>query len=236
MKKFVKISGGYDNWFWLVETDDDLDEVFVDARVDTLQHEVQHDLYTDETKTTIRPDWLTRVQTTLTEKPNYRETLLKYGESLLIRKNGSYMTLGTHQIVAEYFGDNFPPDYIVGVDIVICENDTFPEPKWVVFLNENYPGKSIYTLNYFSERNMSLDGELNVPIISFSTTFTSYDWFERILDTIIRNGWTGKEIVGYSHDVSKWDFPERIASKVMHVIQLGNKLTNVNLLNAFQGQ
>lgn len=224
MKRFVKISG-YDNWFWIIESEVDLDEGFVGERIDSLQNAVKHDLYTNESKTNIKPDWFLRVQTTVTHRPEYRRLLEKYGEPLLIRKIGSFMMLTGHQIVAEYFGDDFPPDNVSEADIVICENDAFPEPKWVEYLSQNYPGKCVYTLNFFSERDGSLDTELDVSIISFSTTFSNYYWFEKILDTIIRNKWSGKEIVGYSHDPAKWNFPSDIQSKVDAVVSAGNKLT-----------
>lgn len=222
--KFVKIAD-YPNWFWFVESADDLDTEFVDARQAEIREFIARDLYTDETKSTIRPDWITRVQTSLMFNPNYGELLSKYDKPLLIRKNGSYMMLGDDlRITYTLHSDDFPSEDITNVDIVICENDPMPEPKWVEYLNGRYPNKSILTLNLFSNRGASLVDELNVPMISFSTTFSSYDWFERILDTIIRNRWTGKTILGYSHDPTKWNIPDDIRDKVDAVFRLGNKL------------
>ena len=224
LKKFVQIEGHGDQWFWFIESEDDLcDEL--ESNLDVkLKDAVTRQLYTDDTKTTIRPDWFYRVETVHREVVNYTEKFFRYGP-LLIREIGSFMVMNNNLKFTKYIqSDRFPRDNS-SCDIVVCENDFRAEEPWIEFLGKKFPGQSVTLLNLFSTRTEDeLDENLNVKYITFYTTFTSYDWFENILDTIIRNNWSGKEIIGHSIGHGFCSLPDHVQGKIDQIKLLGNKL------------
>lgn len=231
MKKFVQLSG-YDNqWFWLVSSLEDLETGFVDQRNLAMRETVKRQLYDDPDRTTIKSDWLERVHLTQHNSIDYHSQFQKGGRPLLIRFIGSFMFLENyHRIIAVRYSGRFPKEKD-NAEIVICENDAEADQSWLKFLKSEYPEKSIELLNLFSIRPPSdLDVDLDAPLITFKTTFSQYDWFEAILDCIIRNKRTGRSIVGYCGDSDKWKFPAFIQGKVDAVIQLGNHLKIIERL------
>ncbi len=73
-------------------------------------------------------------------------------------------------------------------DIVVCENDPMAEDWWIEVLKNKYPDKSICVLTRFRERSMQdIETAFKAAgIVSFTTTFSSYDWFEMALDALIK--------------------------------------------------
>lgn len=232
MKKFVQIDGYGDQWFWLIESVDDVDPEAQRLARERIYGTVRSQMYTDPSKSEIRQDWLQRIQAVRMFPIDYGEMVEKYGP-ILVRYIGSWMTLNDPKdITNSIFSETFPGDSN-SADIVVCENDYDPEPFWIEHLQAAFPGKTIRVLNLFGGRGDTLDIDLDVLHITFSTTFTSYDWFESILDTIIRNNWTGVQIIGYCGDPTKWNFPDYIQEKMNIVLGTGNQLEIVKDINIY---
>jgi len=133
-----------------------------------------------------------------TREVNYAATAARYG-TLLVRPSGSYMLLQGNEITEERLDLDFPIDKYGS--IVICENDEKPERYWVRYLRERFPEQVIVTINYFDLRS---DYDIfryfdNADIITFSTTFSSYDWFRRLTEHQM-----GKKLIGQCHVESAW--------------------------------
>ena len=227
MKKYVQISGYGDQWFWLIESIDDIDDDTTDELQEKMEAVVKSDLYTDGSKTNLKLDWLARVSAVQANPVDYSSMFLKYGP-IVVREIGSFMLYDSNSVVNTIMADKFPSKNS-SADIVVCENDYHPEMPWIVYLNRLFPDQCINVLNLFRTRK-NLSVELNVKYITFYTTFTNYDWFERILDTILENGWTGKKIIGHCVDRDRWTFPIGIYEKVTSVIELGNTLEMVDFI------
>jgi len=156
-------------------------------------------------------------------KMNYANILEKYSNlnpTLLIRKIGSFMLLHKDHIIEEDFYMNDFPDDNQEAEIVICENDHQAESEWIKYLSKIYPDKKIRTLNFFSTRSEeSLKESLkNVSKITFSTTFTNYDWYEKIIKCMKPE----QEIIGYCHNPSKWEHAKEISKNAN--LQIINKI------------
>lgn len=229
MKKFVQIDGYGDQWFWVVESPSDIDVEFEDTLNDRLGTLVRNNLYTDSSKSSIRPDWLERVSAVYTNRLDLSSKFEKYKGPFLIRSIGSFMILQKNHIITNtVFSNLFPAANVSKESAVICENDYHPEKPWIEYLSKFIPENDIIVLNLFSNRD-NLDIELNVKFITFYTTFTNFDWFERIVDTILKNKWTGKSIIGYCIDSKRWEqFPDELSAKVNKIKELGNTLTIVH--------
>ena len=227
MKKFVQLDGYDDQWFWLIESIDDIDDAFASICHSKLESMVKSDLYVDESKRHIRPDWAARVAGIQNNRPDYYFIVRKYGP-IVVREIGSFMSYDPSKVTNMIMSDRFPRENS-NAQIVVCENDYYPEQPWIKYLNGLFPDQPIDVLNLFRTRK-DLAVELDVEYITFYTTFAQYDWFELILDTIIDNGWTDKKIMGYCVDRNRWEFPPYISDKMHEVFALGNVLVIVNEL------
>jgi hypothetical protein len=140
--------------------------------------------------------------------PNYPEMAKDSGETIYVRAVGSYTTVHPSQIAERVFAMDFPTGK---ADICICENDETPEPFWLSFLQSKYPDKTIKTINNFSSRTVeSLQEEFKgVKILTFSTTFTNFRWYETAIKIAKLKG---IPVVGYSHDEAAWEKAKNIAA------------------------
>lgn len=130
---------------------------------------------------------------------DYYDKAREYGCAVHVRESGTWMTALEEDIEKRVVSIGFP---VKESEIVICENDQFAESFWVAYLQNRFPGKSIETLNFFSQRSVE---ELkqnfeNIKYITFSTTFTSYDWFNNLLEAQ-----SGQELIGYCHVHDSWE-------------------------------
>lgn len=130
---------------------------------------------------------------------DYGKFANKYG-SIIIRENGTWQGYFPEQYDSIVYSEVWPKSWDKA-DIVICENDPEPEKEWVEWLQKEYPGRTISTINFFGTRNdADLQSKLkDCNLITFSTTFTNTDWWEALL----RNK-GDQPIVGYCHNYDSW--------------------------------
>lgn len=118
------------------------------------------------------------------------------------------MLLEGAKITETVFSHDFPIDG-QNAEIVICENSEQPEPFWVSYLASRYPGKRIGVINYFSGRSdeFILEQFDKANAITFSTTFTNYDWFEKLLKCYPGD----KPIIGFCSVPDNWEEANELA-------------------------
>lgn len=194
MNRYIKLKG-HRNWFLVLDSvstiPDNLDVENQEKLVRTVLNGL-HDNNAD--------DCFYRLKQMVIDGIDYRELVEKYG-TILVRPVGSWMTLNSEEIIQERYDIHFPiEDYS---KIVICENDKVAEYKWVNYLKKRFGNESITVINFFDLRS---DGEImeyfqHAEYITFSTTFTNYVWFNKLINNINKN----HKIIGYSHNDEKWD-------------------------------
>ena len=144
-------------------------------------------------------DELYRIREAALMDLDYELLAEKYG-TLIIRPSGSYMLLKGNEIVEEKFDDDFPIDEFG--DIVICENDEHAPNEWVQYLKQTFPNQKIVTINYFDLRSENEIGQyfFRASVITFSTTFSSFGWFEKLTKLALPH----HGIIGHCIDNKKW--------------------------------
>lgn len=145
-----------------------------------------------------RKDFKHRLQMAALNQLDYESITKKCG-TILIREIGSYMLLKGNEITEEKFDEHFPIEDFA--EIVICENDKRSEYKWVNYLKSRFPNKKILTINYFDLRS---DNEVEkffskAKYITFSTTFSNYEWFKKLNRNL-----KDQKVIGFSHSNEKW--------------------------------
>lgn len=78
-------------------------------------------------------------------------------------------------------------------------------------MKKRFPEKKILTINYFdlrSEHEVEQYFE-KAEIITFSTTFTRFDWFEKLTKFSKH-----KKTIGYCHHVENWKMALKINAEV----------------------
>jgi hypothetical protein len=193
LNRYVKV-GGHRNWFLVLEADDDEPNGLSEIMQEKILRSEVCALHNPEAKM----DFVHRVTLVATKNIDYESLAKKYG-TILIRPIGSFMPLYYNEITEETFDTDFPIEEFA--EIVICENDQKAEYKWVKYLKSRFPNKKILTINFFDLRS---ENEVEkyfskAKYITFSTTFSSYQWFEKL--TKFSNG---KKIIGYCHSSENW--------------------------------
>ena len=194
LNRYVKVKG-HDNWFLVLEKGQ--------LEPENLSEKMQEQILRSEVCKLHDPsktmDFVHRVTLAATREIDYEKLAEKYG-TILIRPIGSFMPLYYNEIIEECFDFHFPiTDF---AEIVICENDKTAEWQWVEYLEKRFPKQKISTINFFdlrSEHEVKLYFE-KAKYITFSTTFTRYEWFEKL----VRNSNASHKIIGYCHDADKW--------------------------------
>lgn len=194
MNRYVKVKG-HDNWFLVLSENDYEPNNFSDTMQEKILRSEVAQLHNPEAKM----DFVHRLILAATRKLDYESLAQKYG-TILIRPIGSFMPLRGNEIVDEKYDTDFPIDEFG--EIVICENDSKPEWKWVEYLKNKFPNKTIVTINYFDLRS---ENEIKqyferARYITFSTTFSSFEWFKKLT----RLSTDEHKIIGYSHNPDKW--------------------------------
>lgn len=194
MNRYVKVKG-HDNWFLVLSENDYEPNNFSD----TMQEKILRSEVAQLHNPNAKMDFEHRLILAATRKLDYERLAQKYG-TILIRPIGSFMPLRGNEIVDEKYDTDFPIDEFG--EIVICENDSKPEWKWVEYLKNKFPNKTIVTINYFDLRS---ENEIKqyferARYITFSTTFSSFEWFKKLT----RLSTDEHKIIGYSHNPDKW--------------------------------
>jgi len=178
-------------------------------REDMQERLIDNHMYTLHDKKTNDLDFDKRLTMLATNQIDYLSIVAKSG-TILIRPSGTFMLLRGTDVIEECFGYYFPTDTYG--EIVICENSNKAEYDWVEYLNRNYPGKTIKTINFFYQRT---DEEIRnifsrAELVTFSTTFSNYDWFKKLNSNIHSHN----RIIGYCHDEEKWGYALEINSNI----------------------
>jgi hypothetical protein len=169
-----------------------------------------------------KSDFDRRLKLLACQQIDYQTIASKYG-TILIRPTGSYMPLHGNEITEEKFDSNFNDSYFPIDDssfgeIVICENDKKAEEKWIKYLQSVFPNKTIATINFFDLRSEEEVAAFfkRAKYITFSTTFSKYEWFEKLS----RNLNSNHKVIGYCHNEENWKTALEINPNVEIINQL----------------
>jgi len=202
LNRYVKVEG-HKNWFLVLDKNTKEPNGLSETMQERILRSEVCSLHNDTEEA--RKDQLHRIRIVATRDLNYERLAEKYG-TILIRPIGSFMPLVGNTIINETFDSHFPINDFS--DIVICENDRVAEYKWIKYLNYRFPNKKIVTINFFDLRNESeIEVYLNnAKYITFSTTFSSFDWFKKLTKFTTNE----HKIIGYCHDSEKWETAKKI--------------------------
>jgi hypothetical protein len=196
LNRYVKVEG-HTNWFLVLQPNEyepnnlsvNMQERILRSQVCRLHHDTPAN----------RMELKHRIIMAATRDIDYEKIASKYG-TILIRPIGSYMPLYHNKITEEVFDKDFPIDDYA--EIVICENDETSEYKWTEYLKKRFPHTKILTINYFDLRS-DYDVERyfsKAKYVTFSTTFSNYDWFKKLSRHI-----GNKNVIGFCHIKENWD-------------------------------
>jgi len=203
LNRYIKVKG-HPNWFLVLEADNDEPNGLSEIMQEKILRSEVCQLHNPNAKM----DFVHRVKLVATKGIDYESLAKKYG-TILIRPIGSFMPLYYNEITEERFDTDFPIEEFA--EIVICENDQKAEDKWVEYLQKRFPNKKILTISFFDLRS-EIEVEKyfsKAKYITFSTTFSRYDWFEKLTKFS-----TGKKIIGYCHSKENWERANEINSNI----------------------
>lgn len=203
LNRYVKVKG-HPNWFLVLEADEDEPTDFSE----TMQEKILRSEVCELHNPNAKMDFVHRITIAATRLLDYESLAKKYG-TILIRPIGSYMILYKNEIIEETFDTDFPIEEFA--EIVICENDQKAEYKWVEYLKRRFPNKKILTINYFDLRSEHEVEKYfsHANYITFSTTFSRYEWFEKLTKFC-----GNKKVIGYCHNSENWKRANEINSNV----------------------
>jgi hypothetical protein len=210
MNRYVKVKG-HNNWFLVLTSSDigpeDLNE--------TMKEKILRSQVAKLHDPNATMDFTHRLIMAATYDLNYQSLADKYG-TILIRPIGSFMPLYGNEITKETYDTDFPIEEFG--EIVICENDEVADYDWVKYLKTNFPDKKIVTINYFDLRSENEVSQYfsHAKYITFSTTFTSYEWFKKLTKLSTDE----HEIIGYCFNPDNWKEARKINKNVKIVKKL----------------
>lgn len=193
MNRYVKVKGHH-NWFLVLEANNKEPQGLSEIMQEKILRSEVCQLHNPKEKI----DLPHRLVMAATKEINYKALAEKYG-TILIRPIGSFMPLSHNEIIEETFDSDFPIEEFA--EIVICENDQNAEYEWVQYLKCRFPNKKIITINFFDLRSEQEVQKYfdKAQYITFSTTFTKYEWFEKLTKFA-----DNKKIIGFCHNPNNW--------------------------------
>jgi hypothetical protein len=211
--RYVKVNG-HNNWFLVLEANSPLPVNFSKTMHERILRTEVYTLHGGEIID--KSDFERRIRLAATQEIDYEHIANKYG-TILIRPIGSYMPLRGNEIIDEKIDNgfnetHFPLDDSEFGEVVICENDKTAEHKWVEYLKSRFPNKTIATINFFDLRTDDEVSELfkRAKFITFSTTFSKYEWFEKLTRHLNPN----HKVIGFCHNADNWEKALTINSNV----------------------
>lgn len=204
MQKFVKVRG-YDEWFMLLERPEDVPENMSQTMQMRMKQSVSKDLF--HSTAGLDNMLMGHLSIIAHNAPDYVGMIQQHG-TILVREIGSWMTLGKMQIVDEVESTDYPTDS-VEYDIVVCENDAHAPKDWLDYLSSRYPDRSVHVISYFRSRDDEYVKDIfeKCNLITFSTTFTSFDWFHKLINNLPDRQ---VKIVGRSSNNRSWVYAQNI--------------------------
>lgn len=111
---------------------------------------------------------------------DYSKYAEKYG-TIYIHENGSWHNERNPVILEIVECDTFPTAKMV-YDTVVCENDKYAVPELLEELMKR--GCNVKVINYFDSYSLEQIKLIfsQAKSITFFTTFTTFDWFEKLLE------------------------------------------------------
>jgi len=215
MNTYVQVEGFSNQWFRLFKKGDTFDNQQRASNVEKMRRKtILESINNDYNNEYANIDFQQRLSYFLDIETGLNKNFLKYEAkvekfgTLLIREIGSYMLLKGNKITNTIYGNFYPKEK---ANIVICENDNECEKFWLDYLKNNYPNKSIATLNNFSHRSIEelQENLTGVELITFSTTLGDTTWFENLLKANTKN----IPIIGYFHVKEREETAKDLAKK-----------------------
>jgi hypothetical protein len=211
MKTFVKIKD-YPNWFWLVRSSEDvsfMDKENMHKRIlsvvfkEGLDSIGEHINESEDFQKLKEYHHRTRWQTLAQHGPiDYGEIADKYNKPLLVRQIGSYMMLNDDADITDtIISEDFPLRHSKP-DIVVCENDATAPQEWLDYLTTRFPDKTIEVINFFRDRSVEsiAEGIRHAEFVTFSTTFTRYDWVNLLVGAMRPT----HKVIGHCVSYDEW--------------------------------
>lgn len=202
LNRYVKVVG-HTNWFLVLDPStnepknlsEDMREIMIRSELNTLHSPATPD----------KQDLRQRLIMLGASELNYEKIANKSG-TILVRPSGSYMLLVHNEITEEKYDSHFPINEFG--EVVICENDKNAEYSWVQYLKQRFPGKKIVTINFFDMKSNVeiLEYFKHAEYITFSTTFTNIEWFEKLTEL----SESRHKIIGWCHDYTRWEYVNKI--------------------------
>lgn len=208
MSKFVKIEG-YEGWFLVIDNIDQTTNSLNEQMQERLERYVGGEIKQEGDKRL----FLERFSCITNNKIDYRTIFKKYSHigSLLIREIGSYMFLTKDLKITEIVYSECFPNKQSTADIIVCENDFEADAEWINYLTKRFKDKKIKVLYFFNSRDNHEIKKVfeKATLITFSTTFTNTEWFEKLIANL-----TYQKVIGFCWDFNKWGEIEHLYRNV----------------------
>ena len=126
----------------------------------------------------------------------YRDIVKKYG-AICINAVGGWCPVKPEDILELITSEHEP--FREDFDLVITENDLEAPPHWVEKMRQYSPEP--LTIPYFGSRPQSEITAIlaKAKYVTFSTTFTTWEWYEKLLEGCLQNA----TIIGECFDIAK---------------------------------
>lgn len=213
MQKYVKIKG-QSSWYLLLEKHNKLPFDFSDNIRTKLIRKYLITLHGDKKVDT--SVYEKKLEMIINKGIDYEDMVQKYGD-ILINPVGGWFSLDGETIIEEKVDIDFNNSYFPLTEdnfgeVIICENDCYPEDNWLEYLKQRFSNKLIATINFFDLRKESEVKEIfdKAKYITFSTTFSDLSWFEKLSKCLSNH----HKVIGYCHIPKNWKKALEIFSNV----------------------
>ena len=132
-----------------------------------------------------------------------QQLILDSNTKICVRGNGSWTTLQDDDIIIDtVFHDTVTWPIDGDGKLIVCENDFSVNNEWWDKLSYEFPNYCPTTVNNFFARSQSEIQRIvdNADVITFTTTFSNLDWFDKLYTALYRTKQSKKLYFHCSND------------------------------------